>query len=199
MNKCNLWWLCKQEPYSYLIHFHFTFSLKLLVKWFTLFYSYQIRWQCEQGPYTAITFIQTCTFLFVTLIHLSKQDFVNSLTILFLYVYVQKLNWTKLVELSSRDSYLQRLYTMSYCYERTWAIMALLDSFVVRCIRLDDYNTCIFISWCCIFLTFNPQRFCVTALVGGYVPNLSHVFFFWFSYQAAHSFFPLYILIWRYQ
>ena len=66
--------------------------------------------------------------------------------------------------------------------------MALVDSFVVRGIRLDDYNTCIFISCCCIFLTFNSQRFCVTALVGGYVP-IFPMCFFWFSYQAADSFF----------
>ena len=71
--------------------------------------------------------------------HLSKQDFVNSLTILCLYVYVHKLNWTELVELSCKGQW-QTMYIMPYCYERTWAIMALVDSIVVRFIWLDGYN-----------------------------------------------------------
>ena len=56
----------------------------------------------------------------------------------------------------------------------------------------------LFKFWCCIFLTFSPQRFCVTALVGEYVPNFSHVFFWVFVSGGAHLP-PLYVLIWRYQ
>ena len=56
----------------------------------------------------------------------------------------------------------------------------------------------LFYFLCGIFLTFNPQRFCVTALVGGYVPNFSHVVFRVFVSGGAHLF-PLYILICRYQ
>ena len=176
----------------------FIFTFKLLVNLSDSHFLICIRYDDSVSKsHTPLTFLQTCTFLLVTLIHLSKQGFVNSLTILFLYVYVHNLHWTKLVELSCKWQW-QRMYTMSYCYERTWAIMALVDSFVVRGIRLDDYNTCIFISWCCIFLTFNPQRFCVTALVGGYVPNFSHVVFRVFVSGGAHLF-PLYILICRYQ
>ena len=100
-------------------------------------------------------FFQTSTFLLVTLIRFSKQGFVNSLTILFLYVYAPNLHWTKLAEQSCKWQW-QRMYTMSYCYDRTWAVMALVDSIVVRYIRLDDYDTCIFISalalWPFIFL-----------------------------------------------
>ena len=67
--------------------------------------------------------------------------------------------------------------------------MALVDSVVVRCLRVDDYNTCIHLSSRTLtffifnvvsFFTFNPQRFCVTALVAGYVPNFSHVVFWVF-------------------
>ena len=71
--------------------------------------------------------------------HLSKQDFVNSLTILCLYVYVHKLNWTELVELSCKGQW-QTMYIMPYYYQHTWAIMALVDPIVVRFIWLDGYN-----------------------------------------------------------
>ena len=85
--------------------------------------------------------------------------------------------------------------------------MALVDSLAVRCLRVDDYNTCIhlssrtltfFIFIVVSFFTFNPQRFCVTALVAGYVPNFSHVVFWVFVSGGAHLFL-LYILICRYQ
>ena len=73
--------------------------------------------------------------------------------------------------------------------------MALVDSIVVRCTRLDDYNTRIFISalahgpfLCGIFLTFNPQRFFVTALVGEHVPSFSHVVCRVFVSGGAHLF-----------
>ena len=124
----------------------FIFTFKLLVNLSDSHFLICIRYDDSVSKgYTPLTFIQTCTFLLVTLIHLSKQGFVNSLTILFLYVYVHNLHWTKLVELSCKWQW-QRMYTMSYCYECTWAIMPLVDSIVVRCLRLDDYNTCIFIS-----------------------------------------------------
>ena len=84
------------------------------------------------------------------------------------------------------------MYIMSYCYENTWAVMALVDSIVVRFIWLDGYN--IFISALKLFLflmlysflPLTPRWFCVTVLVGGYV----NIFFqfFWFSYQAVHTF-----------
>ena len=134
----------------------FIFTFKLLVNLSDSHFLICIRFNDSVSKgHTPLTFIQTCTFLLVTLIHFSKQGLVNSLTILFLYVYVHNLHWTKLVELSCKWQW-QRMYTMSYCYERTWAVMALVDSIVVRCTRLDDYNTCIFISalahWPFLFL-----------------------------------------------
>ena len=95
-------------------------------------------------------------------------------------------------ELSCKGQW-QSMYIMSYCYENTWAVMALVDSIVVRFIWLDGYN--IFISALKLFLflmlysflPLTPRGFCVTVLVGGYV----NIFFpfFWFSYQAVHTFF----------
>ena len=85
--------------------------------------------------------------------------------------------------------------------------MALVDSIVVRCLRVDDYNICVHLSSRTLtffifnvvsFFTFKPQRFCVTALVAGYVPNFSHVVFWVFVSGGVHLF-PLYILMCRYQ
>ena len=132
MNKCNLRWLCEQGPYSYLIHFHFKLLVNLSDSHFLICVRYN---DSVSKGHTPLTFIQTCIFLLVTLIHFSKQGFVNSLTILLLYVYVHNLHWPKLVELSCKWQW-QRMYTISDCYGHTWAVMALVDSIVVRCTRI---------------------------------------------------------------
>ena len=92
----------------------------------------------------------------------------------------------------------QRIYTMSYCYERTWADMALAHSIVVRCTRLDDYNTMyIHLSsrtlTCSIFnvvsfLPLTPRGFVWLHWLGDTFP-IFPMWFFGFSYQAAHTFF----------
>ena len=176
----------------------FIFTFKLLVNLSDSHFLICIRFNDSVSKgHTPLTFIQPCTFLLVTLIHFSKQGLVNSLTILLLYVYVHNLHWTKLVELSCKWQW-QRMYTMSYCYGHTWAVMALVDSIVVRCTRLDDYNTCIFISalahWpffifnVVSFLPLTPRGFVWLHWLGDTFP-IFPMWFFGFSYQAAHTFF----------
>ena len=122
--------------YFYVHNLHWTnisfiFTFKLLVNLLDSHFLICIRYDDSVSKgHTPLAFIQTCTFLLVTLIHLSKQGFVNSLTILFLYFYVHNLYWTKLVELSHTWQW-QTMSSISYCYERTWAVMALVDSIVV--------------------------------------------------------------------
>ena len=71
----------------------FIFTFKLLVNLSDSHFLICIRFNDSVSKgHTPLTFIQTCTFLLVTLIHFSKQGFVNSLTILLLYVYVHNLH-----------------------------------------------------------------------------------------------------------
>ena len=91
----------------------------------------------------------------------------------------------------------KNLYNV-YCYERTWAVMALVDSIVVRCTRLDDYNT-MYIHLSSRTLTFSifnvvsflpltPRGFVWLHWLGDTFP-IFPMWFFGFSYQAAHTFF----------
>ena len=72
-----------------LFHFHFILLVSLSDSNFFICIRYN---DSVSRGHIAISFVQICTFLLVTLMHLGKQDFVNSLTILYLHVYVNKLN-----------------------------------------------------------------------------------------------------------